>query len=143
RLTVLWGGPHETRRHLETGLVHDRGYRQQRARKCVRQGGGGTFTAAGRVFGFETTKSGEPLARTPESSNASRPPIISYSGNYRSEGSDLAAKVDLAWDDGWPRTEELHHYRLEGDKRLVETTHLRYPNAFGSRMISILVWERE
>jgi ABC-type dipeptide/oligopeptide/nickel transport system permease component len=34
-------------------------------------------------------------------------------------------------------------YVLDGDKRLVETTHLRYPNAFGSRMISILVWERE
>ena len=102
-----------------------------------------TFTDAGRVFGFATTKNGEPLASTPESYSASRPPIISYSGNYRVEGSDLAAKVDLAWDDGWPRTEELHHYRLDGDKRLVETTHLRYPNAFGSRMISILVWERE
>jgi len=96
-----------------------------------------TFTAAGRVFGLATTKSGEPRAN-----NASRP-IISYSGNYRFQGSDLAAKVDLVWDDGWPRTEELHHYRLDGDKQLVETTHVRYPNAFGSRMISILVWERE
>ena len=101
-----------------------------------------TFTAAGRVFGFATTKSGEPRANTPDNYDASRP-IISYSGNYRFHGSDLAAKVDLAWDDGWPRTEELHHYRLDGDKRLVETTHVRYPNAFGSRMISILVWEHE
>jgi hypothetical protein len=25
----------------------------------------------------------------------------------------------------------------------VEITHHRYPNAFGSRMISILIWERE
>src|SRR5215475_3521954 len=41
RLTVLWGGLHETRWHLETGRVHDRGYRQQRARKRVRQAGGG------------------------------------------------------------------------------------------------------
>jgi Lipocalin-like domain len=89
-----------------------------------------------------TTKGGEPLANTPGSSDAS-PPIISYSGNYRLEGNDLAAKVDLVWEDGWPRTDELHHYRLDGDKRLVETTHVRYPNAFGSRMISILVWERE
>jgi hypothetical protein len=102
-----------------------------------------TFTAAGRVFGFATTKSGEPLANTPGSTDASRPPIISYSGNYRVEGSDLAAKIDLAWEDGWPRTDELHHYRSDGDKRLVETTQLRYPNTFGSRMISILVWERE
>jgi Lipocalin-like domain len=101
-----------------------------------------TFTAAGRVFGFATTKGGEPLASTPESYNAS-PPIISYSGNYHFQGSDLAAKVDLVWDDGWPRTEELHRYRLDGDKRLIETTHVRYPNAFGSKMISILVWERE
>jgi len=101
-----------------------------------------TFTDAGRVFGFATTKGGEPLASTPQSYPASRP-IISYSGNYRVEGNDLAAKVDLAWDNGWPRTEEVHHYRLDGDKRLVETTHVRYPNAFGSRMISILVWERE
>ena len=101
-----------------------------------------TFTAAGRVFGFATTKGGEPLASKPESYNAS-PPIISYSGNYRLEGNDLAATIDLVWEDGWPRTDELHHYRLDGDKRLVETTHLRYPNAFGSRMISILVWERE
>jgi lipocalin-like protein len=96
-----------------------------------------TFTAAGRVFGFATTK-----GNTLESYDASRP-IISYSGNYRFEGSDLAAKVDLVWDEGWPRTDELHHYHLDGDKRLVETTHLRYPNAFGSRMSSILVWERE
>jgi len=101
-----------------------------------------TFTAAGRVFGFATTKGGEPLASTPESYNAS-PPIISYSGNYRVEGHDLAAKVDLVWEDGWPRTDELRHYRLDDDKRLVETTHLRYPNAFGSKMISILIWERE
>ena len=101
-----------------------------------------TFTAAGRVFGLATTKSGEPRANTPDNYYASRP-IISYSGNYRFHGSDLAAKVDLVWDDGWPRTEELHHYRLDGDKRLVETTHLRYPNAFGSRLISILIWERE
>jgi hypothetical protein len=101
-----------------------------------------TFTAAGRVFGFATTKGGEPLANTPGSSDAS-PPIISYSGNYRLEGNDLAAKVDLVWEDGWPRTDELHHYRLDGDKWLVETTQLRYPNAFGSRMRSILVWERE
>ena len=101
-----------------------------------------TFTAAGRVFGLATTKSGEPQANTPDSYGASRP-IISYSGNYRFEGSDLAAKADLVWHDGWPRTEELHHYRLDGDKRLVETTHVRYPNAFGSRMMSILVWERE
>jgi hypothetical protein len=70
-------------------------------------------------------------------------PIISYSGNYRVEGADLAAMVDLGWDDGWPRTEGLHHYRLESDKRLAETTRVRYPNAFGSSMISILVWERE
>jgi hypothetical protein len=101
-----------------------------------------TFTDAGRVFGFATTKGGEPLASTPESYNAS-PPIISYSGNYRVEGHDLAAKVDLVWEDGWPRTDELRHYLLDGDKRLVETTRVRYPNAFGSRMISILVWERE
>ena len=100
-----------------------------------------TFTAAGRVFGLATTKGGEPLGSTPGSYYASRP-IISYSGNYRFEGNDLAAKVDLVWEEGWPRTDELHHYRLDGE-RLVETAHLRYPNAFGSRMISILVWERE
>jgi hypothetical protein len=89
---------------------------------CDRQAEGYlTFTAAGRVFGFATTKGGEPLANTPGSSDASRP-IISYSGNYRFQESDLAAKVDLVWDDGWPRTEELHHYRLDGNKRLVETT---------------------
>jgi Lipocalin-like domain len=101
-----------------------------------------TFTAAGRVFGFATTKNGEPRANTPDSYDAS-PPIISYSGNYRFEGSDLAARVDLVWNDGWPHTVEPHHYRFDGDKRLIETTHVRYPNAFGSRMISILVWERE
>jgi hypothetical protein len=101
-----------------------------------------TFTAAGRVFGLATTKNGEPRASTPDNYDAS-PPIISYSGNYRFQGSDLTAKVDLVWDDGWPRTEDLHHYRWDGDKRLVETTHVRYPNAFGSRMITILVWERE
>ncbi len=38
---------------------------------------------------------------------------------------------------------ELHHYHLYGDKRLVEATHVRHANAFGSRMTSILVWERE
>src|SRR5262245_2864662 len=41
RLTLLWGRPHETLRHLETGRVHDRGYRQQGARKRVRRAGGG------------------------------------------------------------------------------------------------------
>src|SRR5262245_3263275 len=101
-----------------------------------------TSTDAGRGFGFATTKGGEPLASTWGSFDAS-PPIISYSGNYRFEGDDLAAKVDLVWEYGWARTDELHHYRLDGEKRLVETSQLRYPNAFGSKMISILVWERE
>jgi hypothetical protein len=78
-----------------------------------------TFTAAGRVFGFATTKGGEPLASTPGSYNASRP-IISYSGSYRFEESGLAAKVDLVWDEGWPPSDELHNYRLDGDNRLVE-----------------------
>ena len=117
---------------------------KERENVCDKQAEGYlTFTAAGRVFGFATTKSGEPLASTPESYDASRPPIISYSGNYRVEGNDLVAKIDLVWEDGWPRSDELHQYRMDGDERLVETTHLRYPNAFGSRMISILVWERE
>jgi Lipocalin-like domain len=101
-----------------------------------------TFTAAGRVFGFATTEAGEPLVSTLGSYNASRP-IISYSGSYRFEESGLAARVDLVWDEGWPPSDELHNYRLDGDKRLVEITHHRYPNAFGSRMISILIWERE
>jgi hypothetical protein len=100
------------------------------------------FTAGGRVFEFATTKGGEPRASTPESYDASRP-MIAYSGNYRFEGSDFAARVDLVWDEGWPRTEELRHYRLYGDKRLVETARLRYPNAFGSGVVGILVWERE
>ena len=91
-----------------------------------------TFTDAGRVFGFATTKGGEPLANTPGNFEASRP-IISYSGNYRVEENDLAATIDLTWEDGWPRTDELHHYSFDADKRLVETAHLRYPNAFGSR----------
>src|SRR6478672_5875429 len=97
-----------------------------------------TFTDAGRVFGFATTKGGEPLASASEGHNIS-PPIISYSGSYRFEGNDLAANVDLVWEDGWPRTDDLHHYNLDGDRRLVETTYLRYPNAFGSRMTSILI----
>src|SRR5262249_48088161 len=67
RLTVLWGRSHEALRHLETGRVHDRGYRQQGARKRVREAGRGLS----HIYGC------------------------------------------------------------------------RYPNAFGSRMISILVWERE
>ena len=71
------------------------------------------------MFGLATTKGGEPLASTQESYDVR--PIISYSGNYRGEGNNLAANVDLIWEYGWPRTEELHHYRLDGDKRLVET----------------------
>jgi hypothetical protein len=114
-----------------------------RANVCDKQAEGYlTFTDAGRVFGFATTKAGEALASTPMGYNASRP-IISYSGNYRVEENDLAATIDLTWEDGWPRTDELHHYSFDGNKRLVETAHLRYPNAFGSGVISILVWERE
>src|SRR5262249_56560724 len=41
RLIVLWGRPSEILRHLEIGHVHDRECRQQGARKCVRQAGGG------------------------------------------------------------------------------------------------------
>jgi hypothetical protein len=100
-----------------------------------------TFTDAGRVFGFATTKGGEPLASTPES--YAPPPIISYSGKYRLDEKDLAVTIDSVWEQAWPHTDELHHYRLDGDKRLIETTHLRYPNAFGNKMISILIWERE
>jgi hypothetical protein len=67
--------------------------------------------AEGYLSGFATTKRGQPLPNTSGSSDASRP-IISYSGNYRFQGSNLAAKVDLVWEHGWPRTDELHHYRF-------------------------------
>ena len=97
------------------------------------------FTANGRVFAFATADGSRP--NTPARSDVSHP-MIAYSGTYHPDGSEFSAKVDMLWEDGGPHTSEMHRYRLLGEKQLVETVHLRYPNAFGSELVGIVIWER-
>src|SRR5260370_27684067 len=55
-----------------------------------------TFTAAGRRFGFATTKRGGTPGRNPES-YAKSPPVMSFSGHYRAVAERPRAQGDLSW----------------------------------------------
>ena len=69
--------------------------------------------------------------------------MFSYSGKYRVEGDMFITTVDVSWNEAWNGTEQKRHYRLEGDKLLVDTT--RQPSVLypGKTTVGRLVWERE
>jgi hypothetical protein len=99
------------------------------------------FTTSGRMVAFATVDGEAPRPRAAVRDGASQP-TIAYSGIYCRDGTEFSAEVGILWEDGWPRTNELRRYRLRGEKQLVETVRFHYPNAFGSELVGVAIWER-
>jgi len=69
--------------------------------------------------------------------------MLAYAGKYRTEGDRIVIDVDIAWDESWNGTEQVRHYRIDGDRLHIETTPQAMPNFGGRIMRSVLVWARE
>lgn len=69
--------------------------------------------------------------------------MLAYTGKYRIEGSDFITVVDVSWNEDWNGTEQRRHFRVEGDKLIIESPpapSIVFPGKTDFRRI---VWERE
>jgi hypothetical protein len=87
------------------------------------------LTPSGRVFAILT-------ARDADS-------IIAYSGTYHVEGAIFTTMVDVAWDQGWIGTNQVRHYRIEGNTLYIETPPVTNVDHGGRTMRFLLSWKRE
>jgi len=100
------------------------------------------LTPSGRLFAILTAEQ-----RAPPLTDADRisafGSMVAYSGKYHVDGTTFTTKVDIAWNQEWVGTDQVRHYRIEGDTLYIET--VPQPNAsYGGRtMRFFLSWERE
>jgi len=69
--------------------------------------------------------------------------MLAYSGKYRIEDDEFITTVDVSWNEIWNGTEQRRHYRIEGDRLLIESApapSLLFPGKADFRRI---VLERE
>ena len=68
--------------------------------------------------------------------------MIAYTGMYSVEGDKWTTRVDAAWHPDRRGSDQLRHFRIEGDKLYVTTPFQPSPNFGGKVFRSLLVWER-
>lgn len=69
--------------------------------------------------------------------------MLAYTGTYRVEGHDFITTVDVSWNEDWTGTEQRRHFRIEGDRLLIDTEpgpSIVFPGKTDYRR---LVWERD
>jgi hypothetical protein len=67
-----------------------------------------------------------------------------YSGRYRLQGEDtFVTKVDTAWHPAWLGSEQVRHFKLDGNILSIISPPQDYPKFPGKRVRGIAVWERE
>ena len=69
--------------------------------------------------------------------------MLAYTGRYRIEGSNFITVVDASWNEAWNGTEQRRHFRIEGDKLLIESTPAPSILFRGKVDFRRIVWERE
>jgi len=47
--------------------------------------------------------------------------MLVYTGKYHIEGSDLVVIPDVSWNEEWNGTEQRRHFKIEGNKLLIES----------------------
>ncbi len=100
------------------------------------------LTREGRATALTTAED-----RNPGTTDADRAALhrsmLAYTGKYRIEGHDFVTLVDVSWNEEWNGTEQRRHFRIDGDKLLIETApapSIVFPGTTDFRRI---VWERE
>ena len=99
-------------------------------------------TPGGRWIAIQTAE-GRLAPQTDEDRLAAFRSMLAYSGKYRTEGNKIIIKVDIAWDEFWNGTEQVRHYRIDGDQLHVEAAPRAYANFAGKVMRGILIWARD
>jgi Lipocalin-like domain len=69
--------------------------------------------------------------------------MLAYSGRYRIEGNDVITKVEVSWNEDWNGSEQRRHFRIEGDRLLIDSApapSIIFPGKTDFRRI---VWERD
>lgn len=100
------------------------------------------LTREGRAMVITTAESRKPGDDTADRA-ALHKSMLSYTGKYRLEGNDFITTVDISWNESWNGTEQRRHYRIEGDRLLIDSApapSIIYPGKTDFRR---LVWERE
>jgi len=100
------------------------------------------ITLGGRWLAVQTADSRKPPHTDDERAAAFRS-MLAYSGKYRIAGNEIRIKVDIAWDESWNGTEQVRHYRIEGNLLNIEAAPQPYANFGGRVMRGILTWVRE
>jgi hypothetical protein len=69
--------------------------------------------------------------------------MLAYSGRYRIEGNDFITIVDVSWNEEWNGTEQRRHFRVEGDKLLIESAPGPSIISPGKTDFRRIVWQRD
>lgn len=100
------------------------------------------LTASGRMMALLTGERRRPPGSEAERS-AAFASMVAYSGRYRVEGDRFVTTVDMAWNESWVGSEQVRHYRIDGNTLYIETEPQPAPG-FGNRVTRyLLAWERE
>jgi hypothetical protein len=100
------------------------------------------LTREGRAMALTTANprmSGEGVAERAELHKS----MLAYSGKYRLEDDDFITTVDISWNEIWNGTEQRRHYRVEGDRLLIDSAPAPSITNPGKTDFRRLVWERE
>jgi len=88
------------------------------------------------------TAEGRPVPESDEGRASAFRSMLAYSGRYHLDGDRIVIRVDIAWDEAWTGTEQVRHYKLDGDTLHIEAAPQPYANLGGRVMRGILVWQR-
>jgi hypothetical protein len=100
------------------------------------------FTPEGRVVLF-TTADGRKPATTDEGRAELWKSMVAYTGKYRIEGNDLITSVDVSWNEEWNGTEQLRHFKIDGNQLIFTTSPAPSPIYPGKTYYAKAVFERE
>lgn len=100
------------------------------------------ITREGRFFGL-VTPDGQQAAHSVEEQAAVYRAMLAYTGKLTLDGGRFTVKVDLAWNRDWVGTEQVRFWRIEGNRLLITSAPFPNPNARGSMVVGMLIWEKE
>ena len=100
------------------------------------------LTPSGRLFAMLTARKRAAIV-TDADRIAAYHSIIAYSGTYHVEGTMFTTTVDVAWDEGWVGTNQVRHYRIEGNTLYIENPPAPSADHGGRTMRFLLSWKRE
>jgi len=99
------------------------------------------LTTQGRMMAFVARK-GRPIPGSDAEAAAAFRSMIAYTGRYTVAGDTWSTRVDGAWNPAWIGTEQVRHFKLDGDRLDVVTMWQPQVN-FGGRIgRAIVSWER-